>query len=67
MHSYKLANSIFDGPITTLLSILYILVEVLSRAHANRGQSLNDLNFGTSAARFPSDGVAITAVKGLTL
>ena len=33
MHTYKLANSIFDGPITNLLSTLCILIEVLLRAH----------------------------------
>ena len=52
VHSYKLANSIFDGPIITLLLILYILVEVLSHAHAKRGKSLNGFKFGTSIGRF---------------
>ena len=65
MRTYKLANSIFDGPITTLVSILCILVEVRSHAHANRGKSLNDVKFGTSVGRFPSDSAASTAVKGL--
>ena len=37
MHTYKLANSVFDGPITNLLSVLCILIEVLSRAHAKGG------------------------------
>ena len=32
------ANNIFDGPITNLLSVLCVLVEVLSRAHAKRGR-----------------------------
>ena len=27
------ANSVFDGPVTNLLSVLCILIEVLSRAH----------------------------------
>ena len=31
--TYTPANSIFDGPITNLLSILCILIEILSRAH----------------------------------
>ena len=47
--------------------MLCILVEVLSRAHANGVKSRNDLYFGTSAGRFPTDGAASTAVKGLTL
>ena len=37
MHTYKLATSIFDGPMTTLLSILCIFTEVLSRAYAKVG------------------------------
>ena len=65
MHTYKLANRIADGPITTLLSVLCIWVEVLSRAHANRGQRVNDLSLGTSIGRFPRYGAASTAVKGL--
>ena len=65
MHTYTPANSIFDGPVTNLLSILWILVKVLSRAHAKSGNSHNDLKFGTSIGRFSSDGAARTAVKGL--
>ena len=66
MHTYTPANSIpADGPITNRLSVLCILVEVLSRVHANRGKSLNDFKFGTSVGRFSSDGAASTAVKGL--
>ena len=34
MLTYTPADSIFDGPATTLLSIQCILIEVLSRAHA---------------------------------
>ena len=59
------ANSIFDGPIATLLSILCILVEVLSRVQTKRVKRLNDFRFGTSIGRFSSDGAASTAVKGL--
>ena len=55
----------FDGPVTTLLSVLYILVEVFSRAHAKTGKSLNHFKFGTSVGRFSSDGAASMAVKGL--
>ena len=45
--------------------MLCILLEVLSRAHANRGKSLNDFKFGTSIGRFSSNGAESTAVKGL--
>ena len=65
MHTYKLANSIFDGPITTLLSILCILVEIFSPAHVKMGKSLNGFKFGTSIGRFLSDSAANMAVKGL--
>ena len=65
MHTYTPANSIFDGPITSLLSVLCILVEVLSRGHAKRGKSLNDFKFSTSISRFSSDGAVSTVVKGL--
>ena len=40
--------------------MLCILVEVVSRALANRVKSLNDFKFGTSIGRFLSE-----AVKGL--
>ena len=33
MLTYMPANSVFDGPVTNLLSVLCILIEVLSRAH----------------------------------
>ena len=55
----------FDGPITNLLSILCILIEFPSHAHAKRGKNLNDFKFGTSIGHFPSDRVASMAVKGL--
>ena len=45
------ASSIFDGPVTTLLSVLCILVDVLSRVHAKRGEVPNDFKFGTSIGR----------------
>ena len=66
MHTYTPADSISDGPVTNLFSILYILVEVLSRAHVKSGKTLNDYKFGTSIGRFSSAGAASTAVKGLT-
>ena len=65
VHTDTPANSIFDGPITTLLLILCILVEVLSRAQAKGGEVLILSNFGTSIGCFSSDGAASTAVKGL--
>ena len=43
--------------ITNLLSVLCVSVEVLSCAHAK---------FGTFIGRFPSDGRASMAVKGLS-
>ena len=65
VHTDTPANSIFDGPITSLLSVLCILVEVLSNAQAKKGKSFNHFKFGTSVGRFSSDGAASTAVKGL--
>ena len=67
MHTYTPADSVFDGPITNLLSILCILIEILSRARVKGGGgSLHDFKFGTSTGRFPSEGAAVTAVKGLS-
>ena len=34
------ANSIFDGPITNILSVLCILIEVLSGAYVNGEKAL---------------------------
>ena len=65
MHTYTPENSIFDGPVTYLLSILCILVEFLSRAHAKEEKGLNDLKFGTVIGRFASGTLATMAVKGL--
>ena len=65
MHTYTAANSIFDGPVTNLPSLLCILLEVLSRAHAKGGKGLNDVKFGTFIGRFQSDCKASMAVKGL--
>ena len=59
------ANSIFDCPVTTLLSILCSLREVLSRAHVKGGIGLNNFKFGTFIGRFQSDDMASMAVKGL--
>ena len=59
MYTYPPANSIFDGPITNLLSVPCILIEVLSRVQAKGAETL--------IGRFSSDGAANMAVKGLTL
>ena len=66
MHTYTPPNSIFDGPVKILLSILCILIEVLSRTHAKVGESLKDFKFGTFIGRFPSDTLVNMAVKGLS-
>ena len=44
MHTYTPADSIFDGPVTNLLSVQSILIELFSRAP---GGKLNDFKFGT--------------------
>ena len=59
-------NSIFDGGTTSLLSILRILMEIISRARAKGGKSLNDFKLDTFVGCFPSDGAASMAVKKLT-
>ena len=65
MHTYTPADSIFDGPITNLLSTLCVLIEICSPAHAKEKISLNDFKLGTFIGHFPSDGTASTAMKGL--
>jgi len=67
MLTYTPKNSIFGGPITSLLSVLCTLVEVLSRAHVKRQEVLNDFKFGIFIARFPNDNATSMAVKGLKL
>ena len=66
MHTCTLANNIFDGSITNLLSILQILIEFLSPAHAKGRKSQNDFKFGTSIGHFQSDRAASMAEKGLS-
>ena len=58
VHTYKLPNSIFDGQIANRLSILCILTEVLSHAHAKRrkGGDVNGFKFTTFIGRFRCDG-----------
>ena len=62
---YTPKDSIFDGPITNLHSLLCILIEVLSHADAKGAQRLHNFECGTFIGRFPSDHVASLAVKGL--
>ena len=65
VRTYTPANSIFDVPIPSLLSLLYILIEVISRACAKGKKGLNDFKLGTLTGLFQSDGAASMAVKGL--
>ena len=51
---------------TNLISVLCVLIEFLSRAHVE-GKRLYDFKFGNFIGRFPSDGAASMAVKGLTM
>ena len=65
------ADSIFDGPVTNLLSVLCILIEFLLRARAKGAGwvgvgSLNDFRSGAFIGLFPSDSAASMAVKGLS-
>ena len=55
MHTYTLANSIFDGPVRNLLSVLRVLIEILSLPRAKGNKGLNDFKFGTFIGRFESD------------
>ena len=52
VHIYTLAKNTFDGLITNLLSVLWILIEILSRDHVKEKKGLNDLKFGTFIGRF---------------
>ena len=66
MHTQKPANSTFHCPIKkNLISVLCFLIEILSRVHAKGvcgGLMITSL---TSIGRFPNDGAAMMAVKGL--
>ena len=66
MHPYAPANSTFDGPVANMISILCILIEVLSGAHAERRKGLNDFESCAFTGRFPDDTLTRVAVKGLT-
>ena len=50
-------KSIFDGPITNLLSVQYILIEIFSRTHEKVEKDLNDFKFGTFTGHFQNDGM----------
>ena len=65
MHIYTLANNIFDDLITNLLSVVWILIEILSRDHVKGKKYLNNLKFGTFIGGFWSDSAANMAVKVL--
>ena len=67
MHTYTPENSISDGPVTNQPSVLCILIETISRAHAKGEKSLNGFRFGTLVGRFLSDGAGSMAVKGLSV
>ena len=60
-------NSIFDVPVTNLLSVLCILIEFLSHVYMKKWKSQNYFKFGTSVGRFLSGRAASMAVKGLKL
>jgi len=60
------ANRIFDGPVTNLLSVLCILIEIIPCAHV-KGWVLTILNLALSLVIFQVIGAASMAVKGLTL
>ena len=65
MLSYTRANSIFDGLITNLLSVLCILIEAFSPARAQGEKAFNNLKFGTFIGRFSNEDAASMAVNGL--
>ena len=62
------SNDRFNFPLGRIKYIvIVILIEVLSRAHAKWGKSLNDFQFGIFTGRFPGDGAASMTMKGLKL
>ena len=64
MHAYTPANSIFDGPITNLLSTLCILLDRnYFTCWCQGGKGLNEFKFGTFTDGFQSDGGVSMAVK----
>ena len=55
-------NSIFDGP---TFNTMHFDRNPVTYPHAQGEKSLNEFEFGTFIVRFPSDGPACWAVKGL--
>ena len=66
MYTYTPANSISDGPITTVFNAVQFVKKKKSfYLSCERGERLNDFRFGTLIGRFRSDGAASMSVKGL--
>ena len=56
VQAYTPSNSVFDGPITNPVSVLWILIEILSHAHGKgKKKNLNDFKFGTFIGQFLSE------------
>ena len=51
MHTYTLPNSICDGPITNLLWILKVLIEIFLVAHEKGQKSFNGFKFSTDVVK----------------
>ena len=47
--------------------MLSILIEIFPRVHAKEEKILNDFRFGTLIGRYPTDGAASMALKGLNV
>ena len=66
MHTHTPPNSISDDPVTNLLSLLCILIEILSRADVKGAKkALMVSNLAFFIGRFQTDPAASMAVKGL--
>ena len=65
MHTYTPAKSVFDDPITNLLSVLRILYISPFTYSCEGWESVNNVKVGTVIRHFPSDDTASMAVKGL--
>ena len=63
------ASCIFDGPITNLLSVCTVHFDRSPFTCSCEGgqKSLNGFKFGTLIGRFPGEGTASLAAKGLIL
>ena len=58
------ANSIFSGPITRLLSMLWVLMEILSHASAKKQtKRLKSFKFGTFMGRFQVMSWQVTGLR----